>query len=143
MIEYKKDDIDLQKAINAYNALSYLPEKRGEAVQQDYFDSMQEIINELEPLAESDEQKAIFDILRHGKKLEEKEKNEIKKIIEYFQDLHKLECEKTGQKIPQTLFGKQLRRIIRLTDDIELLKNRFIEGIFILKILTYIYKIII
>ncbi|MFY8004688.1 MAG: type I restriction enzyme endonuclease domain-containing protein, partial [Chitinophagaceae bacterium] len=28
----------------------------------------------------SDEQKAIFDILRHGKKLEEKEKNEIKKI---------------------------------------------------------------
>lgn len=28
----------------------------------------------------TDEQKAIFDILRHGKKLEEKEKNEIKKI---------------------------------------------------------------
>ncbi|MBX7154275.1 MAG: type I restriction endonuclease subunit R [Candidatus Kapaibacterium sp.] len=36
----------------------------------------------------TDEQKAIFDILRHGKKLEEKEKNEIKKIsIELLEEL--------------------------------------------------------
>jgi type I restriction enzyme R subunit len=38
----------------------------------------------------TDEQKAIFDILRQGKKLEEKEKNEIKKIsIELLEELKK------------------------------------------------------
>lgn len=38
----------------------------------------------------TDEQKAIFDILRHGKKLEEKEKNEIKKIaVELLDELKK------------------------------------------------------
>ncbi len=38
----------------------------------------------------TDEQKAIFDILRHGKKLEEKEKNKIKKIsIELLDELKK------------------------------------------------------
>ncbi|MBK6352641.1 MAG: type I restriction endonuclease subunit R [Saprospiraceae bacterium] len=38
----------------------------------------------------TDEQKAIFDILRHGKKLEEKEKNEIKKIsVELLEELKK------------------------------------------------------
>jgi type I restriction enzyme R subunit len=38
----------------------------------------------------TDEQKAIFDILRHGKKLDEKEKNEIKKIsIELLEELKK------------------------------------------------------
>jgi type I restriction enzyme R subunit len=38
----------------------------------------------------TDEQKAIFDILRQGKKLEEKEKNEIKKIsVELLDELKK------------------------------------------------------
>ncbi|HRO09682.1 MAG TPA: type I restriction endonuclease subunit R [Saprospiraceae bacterium] len=49
----------------------------------------------------TDEQKAIFDILRHGKKLEEKEKNEIKKIsIELLEELkqEKLKVEQWADK---------------------------------------------
>jgi type I restriction enzyme R subunit len=49
----------------------------------------------------TDEQKAIFDILRHGKKLEEKEKNEIKKIsVELLEELkqEKLQVEQWADK---------------------------------------------
>jgi type I restriction enzyme R subunit len=49
----------------------------------------------------TDEQKAIFDILRYGKKLEEKEKNEIKKIsIELLEELKKdkLKVERWSEK---------------------------------------------
>lgn len=49
----------------------------------------------------TDEQKAIFDILRHGKKLDEKEKNEIKKIsIELLDELKKdkLKVEQWAEK---------------------------------------------
>lgn len=44
----------------------------------------------------TDEQKAIFDILRHGKKLQEKEKNEIKKIS--IQLLEELKIERWSEK---------------------------------------------
>jgi len=49
----------------------------------------------------TDEQKAIFDILRHGKKLEEKEKNEIKRIsVDLLEELkqEKLKVEQWADK---------------------------------------------
>jgi type I restriction enzyme R subunit len=80
----------------------------------------------------SDEQKAIFDILRHGKKLAEKEKNEIKKIaIELLEDLkrEKLKVEQWADKsvtaaavfntVNKTLFETLPYPIYQL-DDIEL-----------------------
>ena len=56
----------------------------------------------------TDEQKAIFDILRHGKKLEEKEKKEIKKIsIELLEELkqEKLKVEQWADKSVKTAAG--------------------------------------
>ena len=70
-----------QEIIEEYNI------GKDEAVIKETFRKLIELVNSLsEEEADTrregltDEQKAIFDILRHGKKLEDKEKNEIKKI---------------------------------------------------------------
>ncbi|MCH8486483.1 MAG: type I restriction endonuclease subunit R [Candidatus Cyclonatronum sp.] len=83
----------------------------------------------------TDEQKAIFDILRFGKKLEEKEKNEIKKIsVELLEDLkqEKLKVEQWADKsvtaaavfntVSKTLFEK-LPYPTYQTDDIDMKTN--------------------
>ncbi|MBK7811306.1 MAG: type I restriction endonuclease subunit R [Saprospiraceae bacterium] len=87
----------------------------------------------------ADEQKAIFDILRHGKKLEEKEKNEIKKIsIELLEELkkEKLKVEQWADKsvtaaavfniVSKTLF-ETLPYPTYQTDDIDLKTNLVYE----------------
>jgi type I restriction enzyme R subunit len=83
----------------------------------------------------TDEQKAIFDILRQGKKLEEKEKNEIKKIsVELLEELkqEKLKVEQWADKsvtaaavfntVSKTLF-ETLPYPTYQTDDIDLKTN--------------------
>jgi type I restriction enzyme R subunit len=80
-----------QEIIEAYNR------GKDEVVIKETFRKLIELVNsyseeEADTKREglSDEQKAIFDILRQGKKLEEKEKNEIKKItIELLDELKK------------------------------------------------------
>ena len=87
----------------------------------------------------TDEQKAIFDILRHGKKLEENEKNEIKKIaVELLDELKKdkLKVEQVWEKaettaavyryVNDTLFEK-LPYPTYQTDDIDLKTNLVYE----------------
>lgn len=87
----------------------------------------------------TDEQKAIFDILRHGKKLEEKEKNEIKIIsIELLEKLkqEKLKVERWADKsvtaaavynyVNKTLF-EVLPYPTYQTDDIDLKTNLVYE----------------
>lgn len=87
----------------------------------------------------TDEQKAIFDILRYGKKLEEKEKNEIKKIaIELLNELkqEKLKVEYWADKsltaaavfntVSKTLF-EALPYPTYQTDDIDLKTNLVYE----------------
>lgn len=87
----------------------------------------------------TDEQKAIFDILRHGKKLGKKEKNEIKKIaIELLDELKKdkLKVEQWADKsvtaaavfntVSKTLF-KTLPYPTYQTDDIDLKTNLVYE----------------
>jgi type I restriction enzyme R subunit len=87
----------------------------------------------------TDEQKAIFDILRHGKKLEEKEKNEIKKIsVELLEELkqEKLKVEQWADKsvtaaavfntVSKTLF-ETLPYPTYQTDDIDLKTNLVYE----------------
>ncbi len=89
----------------------------------------------------TDEQKAIFDILRLGKKLEEKEKNEIKKIsVELLEDLkkEKLKVEQWADKsvtaaavynyINKTLF-EVLPYPTYITDDIDLKTNLVYEHV--------------
>ncbi len=86
----------------------------------------------------TDEQKAIFDILRQGKKLEEKEKNEIKKIsIELLEELkkEKLKVEQWSEKsitaaavfnyVSNTLFEKLPSNYVN--DDIDLKTNLVYE----------------
>src|SRR5690606_5632745 len=78
-----------QEIIDEYNR------RKDEAIIKETFRKLIELVNsysaeEADTKREglTDEQKAIFDILRHGKKLEEKEKNEIKKIsIELIEEL--------------------------------------------------------
>ncbi len=87
----------------------------------------------------TDEQKAIFDILRHGKKLEEKEKNEIKKIsVALLEELkqEKLKVEQWADKsvtaaavfntVSKTLF-ETLPYPTYQTDDIDLKTNLVYE----------------
>jgi type I restriction enzyme R subunit len=87
----------------------------------------------------TDEQKAIFDILRHGKKLEEKEKNEIKKIsVELLEELkqEKLKVEQWADKsvtaaavfntVSKTLF-ETLPYPTYQSDDIDLKTNLVYE----------------
>jgi type I restriction enzyme R subunit len=93
-----------QEIIEAYN------HGKDEVVIQDTFRKLIELINSLtEEEAEtkreglSDEQKAIFDILRHGKVLEKEEKAEIKKIsVELLDELkkEKLQVEQVWDKAP-------------------------------------------
>lgn len=78
-----------QEIIDAYNR------GKDEVVIKETFRKLIELVNayseeEADTKREglTEEQKAIFDILRHGKKLEEKEKNEIKRIsIELLEEL--------------------------------------------------------
>ena len=91
-----------QEIIEAYN------HGKDEVVIQDTFRKLIELINSLtEEEAEtkraglSDEQKAIFDILRHGKELEKEEKAKIKKIsVELLDELkkEKLQVEQWADK---------------------------------------------
>jgi type I restriction enzyme R subunit len=93
-----------QEIIDAYN------HGKDEVVIQDTFRKLIELINSLtQEEAEtkreglSDEQKAIFDILRHGKVLEKEEKAEIKKIsVELLDELkkEKLQVEQVWDKAP-------------------------------------------
>src|SRR5690606_24670317 len=86
----------------------------------------------------TDEQKAIFDILRHGKNLEQKEKNEIKKIsIELLEELKKdkLKVDQWSDKavtaaavfnyVSNTLFEKLPSSYVN--DDIDLKTNLVFE----------------
>ena len=91
-----------QEIIEAYN------HGKDEVVIQDTFRKLIELINSLtEEEAEtkreglSDEQKAIFDILRHGKELEKEEKAKIKKLsVELLEELkkEKLQVEQWADK---------------------------------------------
>lgn len=80
-----------QEIIDEYNR------SKDEVVIKDTFRKLIELVNsysaeEADTKREglTDEQKAVFDILRYGKKLEEKEKNEVKKIsVELLEDLKK------------------------------------------------------
>ena len=91
-----------QEIIEAYNR------GKDEVVIKETFRKLIELVNsysqeEADTKREglTDEQKAIFDILRYGKKLEEKEKKEIKKIaVELLEELkqNKLKVEKWADK---------------------------------------------
>jgi len=129
-----------QEIIEAYNL------GKDEAVIKETFRQLIELVNsyseeEVDTKREglTDEQKAIFDILRHGKKLEEKEKNEIKKIsVELLEELkqEKLKVEQWADKsvtaaavfntVSKTLF-KTLPYPTYQTDDIDLKTNLVYE----------------
>jgi len=122
-----------QEIIDEYNG------RKDEAIIKETFRKLIELVNsysaeEADTKREglTDEQKAIFDILRHGKKLEEKEKNEIKKIsIELIEELkrEKLKVEQWADKsvtaaavfntVSKTLF-ETLPYPAYETDDIDL-----------------------
>jgi len=129
-----------QEIIEEYNR------GKDEAVIKETFRKLIELVNsyseeEADTKREglTDEQKAIFDILRHGKKLEEKEKNEIKKIsIELLEELKKdkLKVEQWADKsvtaaavfnyVNRTLF-EVLPYPTYQTDDIDLKTNLVYE----------------
>jgi type I restriction enzyme R subunit len=133
---YKK----YQEIIDEYN------KGKEEAVVKETFRKLIELVNsysteEAEAKREdlTDEQKAIFDILRLGKKLEEKEKNEIKKIsVELLEELkkEKLKVDQWSDKsvtaaavfnhVSETLF-KDLPYPTYQTDDIDLKTNMVYE----------------
>jgi type I restriction enzyme R subunit len=129
-----------QEIIEEYNR------GKDEAVIKDTFRKLIELVNsyseeEADTKREglTDEQKAIFDILRYGKKLQEKEKNEIKKIsIELLDELKKdkLKVEQWSDKsvtaaavfntVSKTLF-ETLPYPTYQTDDIDLKTNLVYE----------------
>jgi len=129
-----------QEIIDEYN------KGKEESVIKETFRNLIELINsysteEAETKREdlSDEQKAIFDILRQGKKLEEKDKKEIKKIsVELLEELkrEKLKVIQWADKyvtaasvfnyVSQTLF-KELPYPTYQTDDIDLKTNMVFE----------------
>jgi type I restriction enzyme R subunit len=129
-----------QEIIEAYN------KGKDETVIKETFRKLIELVNayseeEADTKREglTDEQKAIFDILRQGKKLEEKEKNEIKKIsIALLNDLkkEKLRVEQWADKsltaaavfnyVNKTLF-EVLPYPTYQTDDIDLKTNMVYE----------------
>ena len=105
----------------------------------EFIDSLSEEEADTKREGLTDEQKAVFDILRHGKKLEEKEKNEIKKIsIELLAELkkEKLKVEQVWEKtettaavykyVNDTLFNL-LPYPTYKTDDIDLKTNLVYE----------------
>ena len=129
-----------QEIIEAYN------HGKDEVVIQDTFRKLIELINSLtEEEAEtkreglSDEQKAIFDILRQGKELEKEEKAKIKKLsVELLEELkkEKLQVEQVWDKAPtsaavynyvnKTLF-EDLPYPTYQNDDIDLMTNLVYE----------------
>lgn len=129
-----------QEIIEAYN------HGKDEVVIQDTFRKLIELINSLtEEEAEtkreglSDEQKAIFDILRYGKELEKEEKAKIKKLsVELLEELkkEKLQVEQVWDKAPtsaavynyvnKTLF-EDLPYPTYQNDDIDLMTNLVYE----------------
>jgi type I restriction enzyme, R subunit len=129
-----------QEIIEEYN------KGKDEAVIKETFRKLIELVNsyseeEADTKREglTDEQKAIFDILRYGKKLEEKEKNEIKKIsVELLEELkqEKLKVEQWADKsvtaaavfntVSKTLF-ETLPYPTYQTDDIDLKTNLVYE----------------
>lgn len=129
-----------QEIIDEYNR------GKDEVVIKETFRKLIEFVNSLtEEEADTkregltEEQKAIFDILRQGKKLEEKEKNEIKKIsIELLEELkkEKLKVEQWAEKtktvaavytfVNNTLFNS-LPFPTYQTDDIDLKTNLVYE----------------
>ena len=129
-----------QEIIDEYNR------GKDETVIKDTFRKLIELINsyseqEVETKREglTDEQKAIFDILRMGKKLEEKEKNDIKKIsVELLEELkqEKLKVTQWADKsvtaaavfniVNKTLF-KTLPYPTYQTEDIDLKTNLVYE----------------
>ena len=129
-----------QEIIEAYN------HGKDEVVIQDTFRKLIELINSLtEEEAEtkreglSDEQKAIFDILRHGKELDKDEKAEIKKIsVELLDELkkEKLQVEQIWDKAPTSAaiynyVNKTLFEVLPYptyqNDDIDLMTNLVYE----------------
>jgi type I restriction enzyme R subunit len=129
-----------QEIIEAYN------HGKDEVVIQDTFRKLIELINSLtEEEAEtkreglSDEQKAIFDILRHGKELDKDEKAEIKKIsVELLDELkkEKLQVEQIWDKAPTSAavynyVNKTLFAVLPYptyqNDDIDLMTNLVYE----------------
>ncbi|WP_118974813.1 type I restriction endonuclease subunit R [Taibaiella koreensis] len=129
-----------QEIIDAYNR------GKDEVVIKETFRKLVELVNaytheEAETKREglTDEQKAIFDILRHGKQLEEKDKKAIKKIaIDLLEDLkqEKLKIEQWAEKsvtaaavfntVNKTLF-EALPYPTYQTDDIDLKTNLVYE----------------
>ncbi len=129
-----------QEIIEEYNR------GKDEAVIKETFRKLIELVNSFsEEEADTrregltDEQKAIFDILRHGKKLEDKEKNEIKKIsVELLEDLkqEKLKVDQWADKsvtaaavfntVSKTLF-ETLPYPSYQTDEIDLKTNLVYE----------------
>lgn len=129
-----------QEIIEEYNI------GKDEAVIKETFRKLIELVNSLsEEEADTrregltDEQKAIFDILRHGKKLEDKEKNEIKKIsVQLLEDLkqEKLKVDQWADKsvtaaavfntVSKTLF-ETLPYPSYQTDEIDLKTNLVYE----------------
>lgn len=59
-IKVSPDDIPIDIAENAYRNVSFDPRGRAHADQRDYVNHMQSLYEELEPLAVTDEQKAIL-----------------------------------------------------------------------------------
>ena len=143
MVERNPSTVDFlrryQEIIDEYNR------GKDEVVIKDTFRKLIELINsysveEAETKREglTDEQKAIFDILRYGKTLEEKEKNEVKKIsIELLEELkqEKLKVEQWADKsvtaaavfnyVSNTLFEKL--PVNYKSEDIELKTNLVYE----------------
>ena len=129
-----------QEIIDEYNR------GKDEAIIKETFRKLIELVNsyseeEVETKREglSDEQKAIFDILRQGKKLEENEKKEIKKIsVELLEELkkEKLKVEKWADKMETSAavfnyVNKTLFEVLPYptyqTDDIDLKTNLVYE----------------
>ncbi len=138
-----------QEIIEAYNR------GKDEVVIKETFRKLIELVNsysqeEADTKREglTDEQKAIFDILRYGKKLEEKEKKEIKKIaVELLEELkqNKLKVEKWADKsvTAAAVFNLVSRKLFETlpfptyqSDDVDLrtnlvyehLKNQYFGG---------------
>lgn len=55
-----KDDINYDKAYNAYRAISFEPDRRAESEQKGYVDAMNDIYEKMSKLAETPEQKVIL-----------------------------------------------------------------------------------
>jgi len=59
-IPVSPDDIDYQRAYDAHRNTSFTPEKRAEQVQTEYINEMQSLYSEMQPLAQTREQKQVL-----------------------------------------------------------------------------------